>query len=470
MGCRDRIWQSENGDDQHMTTRLRDDRAATVAAPQEVAEEPTTIDFSDPAFLENAYDTYAKLRAEGPVSQVHFARGEPADEEERRQQELFLGQQTHLVTHYDEGTAALLDNRFSVDRLRTMTPEQRAEFERASEADPQFRPLQRNLLSVDPPDHTRLRRLVQPSFTARAMEALKPRIRQIAEELLDAAEREAAARGESAPNRTMDLVPAFAYPLPVTVISEMVGIPVEDRARVRVWTENLLRADRGDREAMTETRQRIGEFTAYLKELFERRRHDPADDLVSQLVQAEEDGDKLDEDELLAMVFIVYVAGFVTTVNLIGNGVVALLTHSDQLARFRADPALAPNVVEETLRYWGPAEATLPRTATAEVTIGDTVIAPGEQVMVSLASLDRDPARFANPEAFDITREDANRHVAFGKGIHACLGAPLARVEGQIALDVLFSRYPELRLAVPEDELRWNAGFLRGFGSILLLF
>jgi cytochrome P450 len=451
-----------------MTTRLRDDRA-TETGPQEVAEEPTTIDFRDPAFLDTAYDTYAKMRAAGPVSRVHFARDEPADEQERRQQELFA-QDVHLVTHYDEGTAALLDNRFSVDRLSTMPPEQRAELEQATEADALFLPLRRNLLSVDPPDHTRLRKLVQPSFTARAMEALKPRIRQIAEELLDAAEREAAARGESAPNRTMDLVPAFAYPVPVTVISEMVGIPAEDRARVRVWTENLLRADRADREAMAETRERIGEFVAYLKALFERRRHDPADDLVSQLVQAEEDGDKLDEDELLAMVFIVYIAGFVTTVNLIGNGVVALLTHPDQLAQFKADPALAANVVEETLRYWGPLEATLPRTATEAVTIGETVIAQGEQMMVSLASLDRDPERFANPDAYDILRDDANRHVAFGKGIHVCLGAPLARVEGQIAFEVLFERYPDLRLAVPEDEIQWNAGFLRGFGSIPLLY
>ncbi|MFN8590546.1 MAG: cytochrome P450 [Thermomicrobiales bacterium] len=448
-----------------MTTRLHDEQTETEIP----SDERTVIDFRDPAFLENAYDIYARLRAEGPVSQVTFAQDEPADEQERIRQELFPGD-IQLVTHYDEGTEALLDTRFSVNRMRTMSPEQLAEVERAAEADPQFRPFQRNLLSLDPPDHTRLRKLVQPSFTARAMEALKPRIRQIAEELLDAAEREAAARGESAPNRTMDLVPAFAYPLPVTVISEMVGIPVEDRTQVRYWTENLLRVDRGDREAMAETRARIGEFIEYLKALFERRRHDPVDDLVSQLVQAEEDGDKLDEDELLAMVFIVYIAGFVTTVNLIGNGTVALLTHPDQLARFRADPSLASNVVEETLRYWGPAEATLPRTATEDVTIGETVIARGEQMMVSLASIDRDPARFAHPDVYDILRDDANRHVAFGKGIHACLGAPLARVEGQIAFEVLFGRYPELRLAVPEDEIRWNAGFLRGFGSIPLLF
>jgi cytochrome P450 len=452
-----------------LTTHLDDDRAATAAAPPNGAGDATTLDFGNPAFLETAYDTYAKLRADGPVSRIRFAQNESADDQERQRQAAFA-QALYLVTQYDEGTAALLDGRFSVDRLRNMPPEQRAEIERAAEADPQFRPLRNNLLSVDPPDHTRLRKLVQPSFTARSIDVLKPRIRQIADELLDEAERAAAARGETAPNRTMDLVPAFAYPLPMTVISEMVGIPTEDRAQVRIWTENLLRADRGDREAMNETRQRIGEFIDYLKALFERRRHDPADDLISQLVQAEEDGDKLDEDELLSMVFIVYIAGFVTTVNLIGNGVVALLTHPEQLARLKADPALLGNAVEETLRYWGPAEATLPRTATTEVTIGEQVIARGEQVMVSLASLDRDPRRFANPNAFDITRTDANRHVAFGKGIHVCLGAPLARVEGQIAFEVLFGRYPDLRLAIPENEIRWGAGLLRGFGSVPLLF
>jgi cytochrome P450 len=239
---------------------------------------------------------------------------------------------------------------------------------------------------------------------------------------------------------------------------------------VRGWTENLLRADRADQETAEETRARIGEFIDYLKALFERRRHDPADDLVTQLVQAEEDGDKLDEEELLAMIFIVYVAGFVTTVNLIGNATVALLTHPAELAEFRADPGLAKNVVEETLRYWGPAESILPRTAMEDVEIGGTVIPKGERMMVGLAAMDRDPARFADPEAFDISRPDANRHVAFGKGVHVCLGAPLARLEGQIALQALFVRYPGLRLAVPAEEVRWGGDFLRGFRQIPLLF
>jgi cytochrome P450 len=453
-----------------MSTSVKDELNAEVdAATHGAAEDLPKFDFRDPNFMADAYDRYAAYRAEGPVAHVQFGLGEPADEDERRRQELF-GRDAYVITHYEEGSEALLDPKLSVDRFSNMTPEQRAELEKMTDEDKVFLPLRRNLLSVDPPDHTRLRKLVQPSFTARTMEALKPRIRQIAEGLLDNVEREAAARGETAPDRTMELVRSFAYPLPVTVISEMVGIPIEDRAKVRGWTENLLAADRGDKEREAEVREKLAEFIAYLKDLFERRRHDPKDDLITRLVQAEEDGDKLDEDELLAMVFIVYVAGFVTTVNLIGNATVALLTHPDQLAQFRADPSLASNVVEETLRYWGPAESTLPRTTTGEMQVGETVIPQGQQVMVSLASMDRDPARFVNPEQYDIMRADSNRHVAFGKGVHVCLGAPLARVEGQIALEVLFGRYPDLRLAVPADELKWAPNFLRGFREIPLLF
>jgi cytochrome P450 len=440
-------------------------------APAADGGDAALLDLGDPHFMATAHARYADLRAEGPVARVRLGQvdGEPTTDEERRRQAFFAAP-VALVTRYDEGVAALLDDRFSVDPRRFMTDEQRAQVEQAAAADAQFRPLSRNLLSLDPPDHTRLRKLVQPSFSARAMAALEPRVRRIAERLLDDAERAAAERGETAPNRTMDLVAAFAYPLPVTVISDMVGIPEEDRARARVWTENLLRADRADPATAEETRTRIGEFIDYLKDLFERRRREPADDLITQLVRAEEDGDKLDEDELLAMVFIVYVAGFVTTVNLIGNGTVALLTHPDELAKFRADPGLARNVVEETLRYWGPAEMTLPRTALEDTPVGGTTVRRGERMMVALAAADRDPARFERPEAYDITRPDANRHVAFGKGVHACLGAPLARLEGQVAFETLFGRYPELRLAVPAEEVSWGNDLLRGYRSVPLLF
>jgi cytochrome P450 len=270
----------------------------------------------------------------------------------------------------------------------------------------------------------------------------------------------------------MDLIEAFAYPLPVTVISDMLGIPREDRETIRGWTENLLRADRlRGQEVDEESRAGLREFTAYLRDLFERKRQMPNDDMFSRLVQAEGDG-ALDEDETIGAVFLMFLAGHVTTVNLIGNGVVALLTHPDQLAKLKANPelALAKGVVEETLRYWGPVDFIARRIAKEDVELNGTVIPAGEHAVVGLASANRDPERFANPDVYDITRADANRHVAFGKGIHACLGAPLVRTEGQIALVTLFRRYPELRLAVPAEEVRWGGSFLRGFTRLPVLF
>jgi cytochrome P450 len=307
---------------------------------------------------------------------------------------------------------------------------------------------------------------------AQRLEALRGSIQQIVDDLLDQAERDAVERGEAAPDRQMDLIEAFAYPFPVTVISDMLGIPREDRETIRGWTENLLSADRlRGREMDEETRAGLREFIDYLRDLFEHKRQTPTDDMISRLVHAEEDGDVLDEDELLATVFLLFLAGHVTTVNLVGNGVLALLTHPDQLAKFKADPELlAKGVVEETLRYWGPVDFIGRRIAKEDVELSGTVIPTGEQATVSLASANRDPERFVNPDAFDITRADANRHVAFGKGIHVCLGAPLARVEGQVAFSTLFRRFPQLRLAVPAEELRWGSSFLRGFARLPVLF
>jgi cytochrome P450 len=364
--------------------------------------------------------------------------------------------------------ATLLDDRFSVDPTSLMTPEQRAQ---APEMPEEFRPLARSIISIDPPDHTRIRKLVQPTFTGRGMEAMRPGIQAVVDRLLDKAEREAAERGESAPNRGMELIEALAYPFPVTVISDMLGIPSEDRGRIRGWTENLLRVDRGRDKAMEESvRQGLRDFSAYLQDLFARKRREPGDDMISRMVLAEEDDEVLTEEEILATVFLMYLAGHVTTVNLVGNGVVALLTHPEQLAKLQADPSLAKNVVEETLRYWGPVDFVGRRFATENLDVAGTPVARGEQVAVSLAAANRDPGRFADPEAFDISREDANRHVGFGKGIHVCLGAPLARVEGQVAFETLIRRYPNLRLAVPADEIQWGGSFLRGFRQVPLLF
>lgn len=428
--------------------------------------EPEHLDLQDPHFRATAYDTYATLRERGPIVRVRFNAGD--ESEDGGQDQGPFGRPVFMVTRYQEAVDTLLDERFSMDARTTMTPEQ---LEKLPPTPEEFRPLSRSILSVDPPDHTRLRKLVQPSFSERAMKTLRPRVHQIADELLNTAEQAAAERGELSPNRRMELIEAFAYPLPITVISELLGVPEEDRADIRRWSESLFSGGQARGQGMSEeARASLREFTAYLRDLFDRKHHEPTDDLISQLVHAEEDGDVLSEDELLSMVFILIVAGHITTVNLIGNAVLALLTHPDQLERLKGDPSLAKSAVEETLRYWGPAETVVPRFARENIQIDGTCITKGEPLMVSLASADRDPARFPDPDDFDLGRAETNRHIAFGKGIHMCLGAPLARLEGQVALNVLFARMPGLRLAVPREEVAWRPGFLRGIDRMPILF
>src|SRR5918999_4764524 len=441
--------------------------ADTNGAVPPSANEVVRLDISDPTFMATAYDTYDALREQGRVTRVKFGSDEEGTES-ASPRDRFFNRETFFVTHYDDVIATLLDDRFSVDPRSLLTAEQREHDETPEE----FRPFARSIISIDPHDHTRIRKLVQPSFTGRGMEAMRPSIQKTVDDLLDAAERDAGARGETPGNRRMELVSQFAYPFPVAVISDLLGIPREDREQIRGWTENLLRVDRGRDEAMNEqVRQGLRDFTAYLKELFARKRREPTEDMISRMVLMEDDGDTLTEEETLATVFLMYLAGHVTTVNLVGNGVVALLTHPEQLAKLKADPSLlAKGVVEETLRYWGPVDFIGRRTAKQDVEVGGTVIAKGEQVTVNLASANRDPERFANADVFDISRPDANRHVAFGKGIHVCLGAPLARVEGQVAFATLFRRFPELRLAVPSEEVQWGGSFLRGFACLPILF
>ncbi|OJT23362.1 cytochrome hydroxylase [Archangium sp. Cb G35] len=409
-------------------------------------------------------EDYAKAREKDRIARVSFTFGENAGpagvDSEFRQ---FLGHEHLFITRYDDVIASLLDDRLSSDPRTAMTPEQQKRLPQVPE---ELRPVFKSLLTADPPDHTRLRKLIQPSFTPRAMELLRERIQQIAEELLDAAERAAAERGEPRLERRMDLIAEFAYPLPVTVISDMLGIPSEDREMVRAWTESLLGGNRMD----PESRAKLREFTDYLRRLFVAKRKQPADDMISQLLRIEEDGDKLNEEETLSTVFILYLAGHMTTVNLIGNGAYALLCHSEQLAKLKANPGLVKGMVEETLRYWGPVDFISRRIAKVDLDMAGTHIQKGEPMMVGLASANRDPERFPHPDVFDITRPDADKHVAFGKGIHICIGAPLARMEAQIAFETLFRRMPELRLAVPSEELRWSNTFLRGFAKLPVLF
>ena len=433
---------------------------------------PAIIDALNGEYYGRAYDLYARLRENGRMSRVRLrvADGDVEPTEEERQAALAspFVPELWMVTHYDDVNALLLDDdNFSVNPATGLTPEQLAMMQEQAKQAGEFLPLTRSLLTLDPPDHTRLRRLVQPYFAGRAMEAMRPAIQRIADDLLDTADAAAAARGETAPDRALELVSQFAYPLPVAVISDMLGVPEEDREQVKVWTEQLL--SRRSRVMTPEQRENLEAFAQYMRDLCARKRARPADDLISFLVQAEDQGTTLDENETLSMIFLVFIAGHITTVNLIGNAVVALLTYPDQMATLRRDPGLARNAIEETLRYWGPAESTFGRIAKVDIEVAGCPIHAGERIMSSLASADRDPAKFANPDVFDITRPDANRHVAFGKGIHVCLGAPLARVEGEIALATLLRRYPEMRLAVPAGDVQWLSTFLRGYREIPLL-
>src|SRR5215213_6144668 len=306
----------------------KSENSASTGATHEQAHptEPAKLDIVDPDFMADAYDTYADLRTKGPVSRVRFRGGaeEASGDDREEQRGFFGGQETFFVTHYGEVVATLLDRRFSVDPRSGMSPEQIEQQE--AQTPEEFRLFSRSIISLDPPDHTRLRKLVQPSFTGRGIQALRGSIQQVADDLLDRAERDAAGRGEAAPNRGMNLIEAFAYPFPVTVISDMLGIPRGDREAIRGWTENLLSADRRRGRGLDEeVRAGLREFIDYLQDLFERKRRAPTDDMISRLVHAEEDGDILDEDEVLSTVFLMFLAGHVTTVNLIGNGVVALL-------------------------------------------------------------------------------------------------------------------------------------------------
>lgn len=455
-----------------MTAISADGQETTGTRAKEAPRvDDVVLDRSDPEFLARAYDIYAEMRAKGPVVRARHCPVVRDDDEEKR---AMAGdrpiREVLFVNHYEEASAALVDDRLSSDPHVLLTPEQRAKL---PPVPVELRPLAHSLLVLDPPDHTRLRKLVQPSFNARALEELRPRIQRIADDLLDKVEREAAARGEATPERRMDLIKAFAYPLPVTVISDMLGIPEEDRETVEKWAE--IRADRfRDPAALEEGRKMMASFSRYFVDLFERKRRAPSNDMITQMVFAQEDGDKLSENELLSMVLLLYFAGHVTTVNLIGNGVAALLTHPAELARFKADPAgLAKGVVEETLRYWGPVDylGAGTRTAREDMEIAGTQIPKGAQVTVGLGAANRDPSRFEDPDKYDIARADAHRHIAFGRGIHLCLGAPLARIEGQIAFETLLRRFPELRLAVPAEELRWGgAAGLRGFRELPVLF
>jgi cytochrome P450 len=380
------------------------------------------------AFRADTYATFARMRDEDPVFRQPGLDGETP---------------IWFVTRYEDVVAVLLDDvRFVRDPALALDPATLAAFRAGMPPELEF--VENHMLNRDGADHRRLRRLVTKGFTPRMVAGLRPRIEAIADELLDAV----AGREE------LELVDEFAFPLPITVIAELLGIPAADRPRFRVWSDAIVTPALSPEDV-----RRFGglmvDFVGYLRELFAERRADPRDDLLSALLAVEDGGDTLSQEELSSMVVLLIVAGHETTVSLIGNAVLALLDHPEARDTALASPEAMRATVEELLRYDGPVERALNRWAATDVELGGRTIRRGDTVIAILGAANRDERRFPEPDRLDPARGDT-RHVAFGRGSHYCLGAPLARLEAEVALTSLFRRLPGLRLAGPREELRWR--------------
>ena len=397
--------------------------------------------FANPAFLANPYPLYAMLRASTPV----FRPPIPGYE----------GPGAAVLTRYEDVDAVLRDPRFSVDRTRAHL------FQAFSDRFPRQLLLGpdgfRTMLMMDPPDHTRLRHLVNRAFTPRRVEErLRPRIEALVGELLAPL----AGRGE------LDVMREFAEPLPAIVIAELLGVPAQDHRQFKQWSSELLAegsARAFEPGAQERTAALFGRLREYMRGIVAERRRAPGEDLISGLIEAQAERDALSEGELISTSLLLLIAGHETTTNLIGNGLLALLRHPDQLARLRREPGLLENAIEELLRYDSPVQATV-RIATEDVAIADAVLPKDAVAVVLLGAANRDPAVFPEPDRLDLARENV-RHLSFGLGTHFCLGAGLARLEARLAFEGLLSRFPRLTLATDAPEVRPNP-FLRGLRSL----
>lgn len=405
---------------------------------------PTVPELFTWEFATDPYPSYAWLREHAPV----------------RRTTLPSGVEAWLVTRYADAKRALADPRLSKNPVHhAEQPHAKGKTgipgERGAE-------LMTHLLNIDPPDHTRLRRLVSQAFTPRRVAEFAPRVQELTDGLIDGF----AAKGEA------DLIHDFAFPLPIYAICELLGVPREDQDDFRDWAGMMIRHGGGPRGGVARS---VKKMRRYLAELIHRKRDEPGDDLISGLIRASDDGEHLTENEAAAMAFILLFAGFETTVNLVGNGVYALLRHPEQRERLQrslaaGESALLATGIEELLRYDGPVELATWRYATEPVQLGGQDVAVGDPVLVVLAAADRDPERFDDPDRLDLSRSD-NKHLGYGHGIHYCLGAPLARLEGQAALGTLLTRLPDLRLAVDPSELRWRGGLImRGLRTLPVQF
>lgn len=395
-------------------------------------------DLFSPDFKRDPFPAFARMRDADPI----FAHTAPD------------GRVIWYITRYDDVAAVLKDDRRFGKNPRLAEP--------GTDLTGLSRPVRSasstindNMLFSDPPDHTRLRALVSQAFTPRRVAGMSGRIQATADRLLHVVATDGAA----------DLIAAFALPLPVVVICDLLGIPAADRVAVSDWSQAIISP--GARGLTYSARkQKVRAFMHYLRDLFARRLADPHDDLISDLVRAETAGDRLSETELFSMVALLLVTGHETTVNLIGNGALALLRNPQQVDRLASDPALWPTAIEELLRYDGPVETSTSRWVREDTTMAGHHMRRGQLVRAVIASANRDPDRFIRPDELDIGRTD-NRHLAFGLGTHYCLGAPLARLEGVIALQTLFSRLPGLHLSKPADALDWRSGVLfRGLSDL----
>jgi cytochrome P450 len=386
----------------------------------------------DDAFIQDPYQLYRKLHTGQPVTRVTMQRGMRA----------------WLVTRYEDARAALSEPSLSKDAGKAAKLYESMQDGSGQEYVEQ---LSLNMLHSDPPDHTRVRKLVTKAFTSTTVERMRPRIQQISDCLLD----------EMAGHDEVDLLDAYAFPLPITVICELLGVPQDQHGNLRLWSNIALSATEDTKSVI----EAVNSINDYMDGLIGEKRITPGADLLSDLAVVREDGDRLSQDELIAMAFLLMVAGHETTVNLIGNGVHSLLRNLDQLAALKADPGLIIGAVEEFLRFESPVDFATPRFTTKPLTVGGVEIPEGEFVFVSLAAANRDNDRFPDADRLDVTRK-AFGHVAFGHGIHHCVGAPLARLEGQLAIGALLARFPDIALA-SEQELLWrDSTLLRGLEKL----
>ena len=394
--------------------------AATVETQPSFAQ---PLNLSDRDFVENKSAYFAWMREEVPVCRAKIS-----------------VMKIFLVSRYEDCVQLLRDERFVRNRA-TATGGSRLPFPMPKVLAMMMRD---SMIYADNPQHARLRGLVNKAFTARSLEPMEDRVETVTAELLDAM------KGQG----QIDLLSAYATPIPSTVIAEMMGVPMEAIPRFQGFMKTLTQGFSGWkilRTLLWDLRSTGG----FIQELVEEKRRNPGDDLLSEIIQAEEDGDRLSDEEVMSMVFLLVVAGFETTSHLVTNSVATFLQNPGQLERFRAEPSLADSAIEECLRHSGPIHSTKPFYARENVEWHGVSIPKGSMVMPWLGAANRDPEVFDDPEAFDIGRSP-NRHLAFSQGLHFCLGASLARMEARVALTRLFERYPNLRLAVPAEELDWS--------------